>query len=403
MKTLTTIIATILISSVVFSQGINFENGTFDEALAKAKAENKLVFMDCYTVWCGPCKWMDREIFPHKTVGEHFNAKFINVKMDMEKGEGIKLNKRYAVKAYPTLLFLDAEGKVLHTRVGGLDAETLIAEAKKAADPAQRVDAVAKKYESGERSPALVASYLELLQSQYEREKVKEVGTDYLEGISSEELLSVDNFRILSIAGTDYGSDKHLFVKENQEKLVALTDTQSVQQFLYVTHYWYIAGLTKNETTTFEELDREVKAFRKVYSDEQNVRVERIAYTEYFLARRQYDNYLDQCRHYIKEDLKKEASVASRTLISYSYKAGFEDDFNDVKGANKYVIKNAKKVISIDPESPSPYLLLANVYRRMGKEKQAVENADLYVGKMEAAGRKLRESELDLVNKIKGV
>ncbi|MBD0830624.1 thioredoxin family protein [Aestuariibaculum sp. TT11] len=94
------------------AQGINFEHITLDEALTKAKAENKLVFIDFYTVWCGPCKKMAREIFPLSTVGELYNNNFINLKLDAEK-EGEAVAKQYNVTGYPTLLYLDAEGKVL--------------------------------------------------------------------------------------------------------------------------------------------------------------------------------------------------------------------------------------------------------------------------------------------------
>ena len=37
--------------------GVKFEDLTFEQALAKAKVENKLVFMDCYTSWCGPVSY----------------------------------------------------------------------------------------------------------------------------------------------------------------------------------------------------------------------------------------------------------------------------------------------------------------------------------------------------------
>ena len=89
MKSLISIIAFLMLSFTAFCQGgVNFEHITFDEALAKAKAENKLVFMDCYTSWCGPCKYMSETIFPQEKAGEFFNPKFVCVKFDMEKGEG---------------------------------------------------------------------------------------------------------------------------------------------------------------------------------------------------------------------------------------------------------------------------------------------------------------------------
>ena len=89
MKKLFTLTAALLCSVMLFAQGVNFQNLTYAEALEKAKAENKLVFMDCYTSWCGPCKMMTNEVFPQKEAGDYFNPLFVCVKFDMEKGEGV--------------------------------------------------------------------------------------------------------------------------------------------------------------------------------------------------------------------------------------------------------------------------------------------------------------------------
>ena len=75
--------------------GISFFNGTLKEAIAKAKAENKFVFFDAYASWCGPCKAMDKEVFTDKTVADYLNAKFVSIRIDMEKGEGPVLAKNY--------------------------------------------------------------------------------------------------------------------------------------------------------------------------------------------------------------------------------------------------------------------------------------------------------------------
>ena len=76
----------------LFSQGVDFKQITLKEALEQAKAQGKMVFMDCYTTWCGPCKMMTEEVFPQKEAGDFFNAHFVNVKFDMEKGEGKELS-----------------------------------------------------------------------------------------------------------------------------------------------------------------------------------------------------------------------------------------------------------------------------------------------------------------------
>ena len=91
------------------SAQINFREGGFAEALEAAKSENKLVFMDCYTSWCGPCKLMASKEFVQEKAGEYFNPRFVSVKIDMEEGEGVELRKRYDVNAYPTLLVLNVK------------------------------------------------------------------------------------------------------------------------------------------------------------------------------------------------------------------------------------------------------------------------------------------------------
>ena len=120
------------------AEGIEFFHGSFEEALATAKAENKLVFMDAYAVWCGPCKWMSRNVFTDDYVGEFFNKNFIALKMDMEKGEGLALARKYGVRAYPTLYFLDETGKVVDQKVGATDSKGLLSLARNAMRRAPR-------------------------------------------------------------------------------------------------------------------------------------------------------------------------------------------------------------------------------------------------------------------------
>ncbi len=91
-------------------EGIMFTTGGYEAALARAKAESKLLFVDCYTTWCGPCKMLTRQTFPDKAVGDFFNTHFVSIQIDMENGEGVELAKRWGVDAYPTMIVLDADG-----------------------------------------------------------------------------------------------------------------------------------------------------------------------------------------------------------------------------------------------------------------------------------------------------
>jgi len=134
MKKILSTLAIIGISiTSVLAQGITFETSNWDAAVAKAKKENKVIFLDVYTTWCGPCKMMDKKTFTDAKVGKYYNQNFINVKIDAEKGEGIKIANKYKVMAYPTNLYIDAKtGNVITDEKGFVPPTEFIERGKKA-------------------------------------------------------------------------------------------------------------------------------------------------------------------------------------------------------------------------------------------------------------------------------
>ncbi|AKK71416.1 thiol:disulfide interchange protein [Chryseobacterium gallinarum] len=145
--------SSLLIGALALAQGIKFEDSNFATILAKAKKENKLVFVDAYASWCGPCKLMVKNIFPLQSVGDYYNSHFINAKIDMEKGEGIALAKKYNVKAFPTYLFINGDGEAVHRTLGYVEEKDFIQFAKDAEDPNKRLTALKQKFENGEKDP----------------------------------------------------------------------------------------------------------------------------------------------------------------------------------------------------------------------------------------------------------
>lgn len=114
----------------VSTEGMVFTEGTFAEICAKAKKEKKNIFFDAYASWCGPCKMLKKNVFTTKTAGDFFNKNFINVAMDMEKGEGVALAPAFQITAYPTLLVLNHKGEIIGRTMGYQSAEKLIEFAK---------------------------------------------------------------------------------------------------------------------------------------------------------------------------------------------------------------------------------------------------------------------------------
>ncbi|MEZ5048344.1 MAG: thioredoxin domain-containing protein [Saprospiraceae bacterium] len=147
------------------SQGIEFFHGTWKEALEKAKAEEKVLFVDCYATWCGPCKMMASRVFTLDEVGEFFNQNFINLKLDMEQMDGRKFESNYPVSAYPTLYFLDGEGKILKKVRGAQQKESLLQLAEEAIKANDQSGKYAEMYEGGNRDFDVVLKYITTLNS----------------------------------------------------------------------------------------------------------------------------------------------------------------------------------------------------------------------------------------------
>lgn len=108
-------------------KGIQFTEMSLAHALQTAKAEKKLIFIDIYATWCGPCMLLKLKTFPSRDAGQFFNSNFINLSLDGEKGEGLQLFQAYGLRAFPTLIILNSEGKPLLAAEGYMDAKTLIA------------------------------------------------------------------------------------------------------------------------------------------------------------------------------------------------------------------------------------------------------------------------------------
>lgn len=124
--------------SIAQKTGISFQQSSWNQILAKAKAEKKIIFLDAYVSWCGPCKKMTSDVFSTEEAGNFYNRNFINAKIDMETGEGPSLAQEYEVTAYPTLLYINGDGKLLHKAIGYLSTEEFIATGQDALNPGKQ-------------------------------------------------------------------------------------------------------------------------------------------------------------------------------------------------------------------------------------------------------------------------
>lgn len=185
-----------------FAKGINFQDLTLKEGLEKAKKENKKVFIDVFATWCGPCKYLSRNVFVDEDLGEFMNEHFVSLKIDGEKGDGLQLMRDFSLDSYPTMLFLNPEMDLLKKIVGAVGAEEIETVGNEVLFPeTTALYQLTERYEAGEREREFLAEYvIELLNSDGD---VDPVLAEFLEKYPEPDLKDENEFLVFCIGVTD--------------------------------------------------------------------------------------------------------------------------------------------------------------------------------------------------------
>ncbi|MDP4271559.1 MAG: thioredoxin family protein [Bacteroidota bacterium] len=227
------------------NNGIKFsEDSLLSTALDKSAKAGKLIFMDCYTKWCGPCRYLASHIFPLKEAGDFYNQNFINLSFDMETPEGRLIAKKYGVRAYPTLLFLNAKGEVEHMSIGCGGVEHLLSLGKVAMDSNNNLKALQQKINNGDRSAETLTNYLSA--NRYSSDK-KSLLDEYFKNKTLEQRLSEGSWQLYRWFVNDLDNPQFKFFvkhhgeyekkfgkKEVTDKIMSLLDANMQDSVKYI-------------------------------------------------------------------------------------------------------------------------------------------------------------------------
>jgi thiol-disulfide isomerase/thioredoxin len=148
------------------STGLQFFEGSWSELVQAAKQQDKMIFVDMYTDWCGPCKTMNKEVFTKKVVGDKYNPAFLIYKLDAEKGEGIAVAKQFNVRAFPTFLYLNSRGDLVQRAEGfkvPADFNKLADDALQLVADSITLGKMEAAFKQGQRDPAFLRDYISRL------------------------------------------------------------------------------------------------------------------------------------------------------------------------------------------------------------------------------------------------
>ena len=205
----------LLVCLMARSEGIKFDEGSWQELTAKAQSEQKFIFVDFYADWCGPCIWMARNVFTTEKAGAYFNERFINVTIDAER-EYQELVNRTEVDAFPTLVIFDGSGKEVLRSVGALDVDQLI----EFGENALRFQGVEQAYAADPDDPEVLLNYADFL-SASDEDQARELVNAYLDKVSLPRLIEDPYFNLLAGYHVDHQSALFNYVWEHRADFYA--------------------------------------------------------------------------------------------------------------------------------------------------------------------------------------
>ena len=373
---------TLLLSSISIAQdGIQFDQSSWSEILAKAEQQNKLIFVDAYAVWCGPCKKMSREVFTKSEVGDVFNARFVNVKMDMEKGEGLQLRDGFGVMAYPTLLFINSTGDVVHRSVGYHNTDQLLDLASAAQDPDRNLSKVEQRYADGDRSSGvlynLAKARFDAMDGSFGKiaEEYIETQDDWSTDRNMEFLFQMTND--LNSKMADYLlSNKAQFEKAFGERSVAGKIDQMVQ--------------SKVANASSEADLASVENFYKKYDPENGEEMVGFIRMGYYGQNADWSNFVQTARkHYKKFPAASWDELNEVAWIVYEEGNG-KKDLKSALCLAQESVKMDKNYFNMDT--------VAALYYRLGKKGKAKATANEAIRLGKATGEDVSSTEILLEN-----
>lgn len=233
-----------------------------DQALALSGKEGKILFVDCSTSWCIPCKQMEQNVLSLDSVARFFNSTFVNVRMDMDHPEGKKYAKLYQVESYPTYLLIDSHGNLLYKCVGGVSAQKFMARIRQGLDPKNRVAQYNKIYQSGKYTDDFIRKYIAFKFEINERTEGKKVAQEYFDRLTPSQRALPENWFLFGetkfdkyISGVKSSNFDYLmqhwsdFVKTNGKQVVFSKISSTYLAISeWVLRDWYFKDFARDTT-----------------------------------------------------------------------------------------------------------------------------------------------------------
>lgn len=372
------------LGSVQAQEHIDFKPISFAEAKRQAKETGKLIFLDGYTSWCVPCKWMDGNVFNKKPVMDYFDANFINVRFDCEKGEGIAIAKDYQIKSFPTYLFINGDGELMYKALSKMEMDEFLEQGRRANRAEYQIPTLRTTFASGNRQPEFLLRYI-LVMNNVDR-SLADQGRKALDSVANDSFLrSPDGWQVIQMMARSNQDKYGRFFQQNKDYFKSIAKPEDFlekeTQLIRYAMYGYIrdgdkanyeAGLAFFSKLDDEEAKVDVALYRAEWAATQGTADDFVRVT-------------NELRRGVLKDNDQRLSFIARRFARES-----KEGAKDKKLQQCYVL--AKQAVNINPDDYSNQGTFAEICIQVKKKKEAVKAAQ--------AARELAELETSKIVKI---
>lgn len=393
MNSLTKLCAMLLLFACIHtyaqeSEGINFFDGSWEEVLAEAQKTNKPIFLDAYASWCKPCKMMSKKVFPQASVGNYFNDKYINVKIDMEKGEGIELAQKYGVRVYPTFMFISPQGKALHKSAGYQEAAKFVQLGQDAMDENKQFYALKTKYDAGDKTPSVLYNYAMAMYGSDAYYQSGEVAEEYLKQLGKKDLKSKQTMdMVMDIPVAHDGLAAQLLLDKRKKYVKVYTAEKVDNKLLGMMKSKVAKAAKENDTNGLKE----ATAFLSTNVPEKSAKWNNKLEISFYQQTENWDAYANAATKFVENYMMDD----SEALNSFAWT--FFETMEDNKELAK-AVKWADRSIELEKNYYNTDTKAALLHK-MGKHEEALAAAKIAIDVALAEEMEPKETR-ELVTKI---
>jgi hypothetical protein len=305
---------------------------------------------------------MAKYIFTNDTVAKYYNEHFVNAKIDMEKGEGINLGRKFNVQAFPSWLFLNGKGELVHRGISGMNASEMVDLGKTALDSMECFSTLEAKFKSGNFDKVFFRKYINILKDMYLN--TKDPLNEYFQKQTEADYSSAENWDLIKLFVEDDKNIAFQYLLTHQYEFTQKYSEDTIYNKITDVYENTLMKIVQRRKINVENY-KEIRANFDKFNLPQKERILFNADVEYFFKTEDYENYKKVVIPCVEKYHIDNEDFLNNTAYKIYEKCTDKELLIEAE-------KWAKKACGISQNDPASMDTYACLLYKNGKKKEAI-------------------------------